>query len=977
MKNLKPAKLFALAFVFLSLTFKGCDMTHIHGPDSPYQGGSDGFFLTGPSLRLTGLPGNFQAHNISLAAAANAVSTVARLDPARPILVTTDEYYSTAYVPLVNNDGSAFTENGRLFVLLTIDVDAVTRIVIQRSDDILVPFHSGRGELDVSDLPPPRGGQDMGGFLAITNLPAHIQMHNIGNIAVWNQAGAIGRIRDYGDVRIDVWGDYATVYIPLTYAASPNEAFTQTGMFYVSFDLNIDAVTRISVQRSDRVLVRFLDGRGELNVNDIPPPQDSPDTRTFLAITNLPTHIQNPNITNVEVWNQAGVVGRFGNDGQVRINVWGDFASLYVPLTYAASNAIFSQTGMFYVSFDLNIDAVTRISVQRSDGVLVRFFDGNATLDILSLPVTADPVIPRLTITGLPLNTETHHFSNIFLYNREGKVARADNSGITVERGVTDVTAEIPLARVNGGDRFRDTGQFVVTFTVTVDLFVQITRTYEDGFAVDFTGGFGLVALASNLGYFSGGLVNPYDIYAPVIRAGTRLEINRSFVQTWLDTPARRAPSIQRTSLAFVYAVMMPWGVDFEYCAVAPIFDPARNGYYSGDRRALFRFIYLMETPASRYVAKTFISDSWPDLFYHTLAAATTQALASNRSTAGLTRAQYFSGFGNPFATERRLAPGAYIFVLRGAGGGAGGDGGGITPLQGIVSGGGDGGFVAELVIIPNYATFTFFAGQGGNSAVTFAPLHNSQGGLTMRRPGGAGGGGGSGSSVHILPSLSFPHGYFLCAGGGGGAGGTAFHLYSNHGGSGTGQLATSGGGGGGAGGAGGPGGGGGSGGGGTMVLNAGQGWRINFPGGTGGGRNGGAGGPEVRIHVSGYIDGVNGGNGAAFPRYGEMFGGGGNGGEHFSLQNSWFSQVGRGGRGGNAANISSHSVSAWRTNGAGGVGGHGGTPSHTGEILSPGSPGGTGGNNRNATRAGGGAGSNNAVRGGDGSIAVYRIAAF
>jgi hypothetical protein len=73
----------------------------------------------------------------------------------------------------------------------------------------------------------------------------------------------------------------------------------------------------------------------------------------------------------------------------------------------------------------------------------------------------------------------------------------------------------IPLVYSAGGEYFRDSGRFVVTFTVNADINTVITKTRGDAPAVLFTDGSGTVDLSSGYGYFSGGLVNPADTAAP------------------------------------------------------------------------------------------------------------------------------------------------------------------------------------------------------------------------------------------------------------------------------------------------------------------------------------------------------------------------------------------------------------------------------------------------------------------------------
>jgi hypothetical protein len=121
------------------------------------------------------------------------------------------------------------------------------------------------------------------------------------------------------------------------------------------------------------------------------------------------------------------------------------------------------------------VDALTRIAVSAADNVLVTFTGGKGTLDAATLPQTLP--VPYFTITGLPKNTVKGNFSEVFLYNAVGKIAKcADYQAILISRDSNSASAMIPLVynENSGGsgqtEYFRDSGQFAVTFSINVDI---------------------------------------------------------------------------------------------------------------------------------------------------------------------------------------------------------------------------------------------------------------------------------------------------------------------------------------------------------------------------------------------------------------------------------------------------------------------------------------------------------------------------
>jgi hypothetical protein len=205
---------------------------------------------------------------------------------------------------------------------------------------------------------------------------------------------------------------------------------------------------------------------------------------------------------------------------------------------------------------------------------------------------------------------------------------------------------------------------------------------------------------------------------------------------------------LPKTSAVYVYAVSKPGGVQCEYSTNAPTWIAAKKGWYLGERRALYKFVYVKDV-VDQYAAKTFIDDPWEKFSTANI----TLPVMGN-----LTDPLFeLSGALNPAPQTLTLSPGAYVMVLVGGGGGGGGGINGNGSYNYFGGAGGAGGLLAEVVTIKDPTTVTIYTGSGGTGAgyITYGYLQ-----------GCGGGGGGSGSFVYSAD------GYFGVAGGGGGGGG-------------------------------------------------------------------------------------------------------------------------------------------------------------------------------------------------------------
>ena len=352
---------------------------------------------------------------------------------------------------------------------------------------------------------------------------------------------------------------------------------------------------------------------------------------------------------------------------------------------------------------------------------------------------------PRLTILGLPANVNNHNFSEIFLYNNAGQIAKCtDINDISITYTDTAATAVIPLTYINNDTPFKDSGTFLVTFIAHIDIYSDIIKTYNDGLLVVCKRGSGTIDLKEDFGYFAGSLVNPYDAEPLTVRKGTKFEMNGSYYTLTYDTDVTES-EMDRSSIVYVYASFSGQNVTLEYSYDTPVWDNYKKGYYLDNKRALFKFI-LIKSNTDIYFAKTKINEDFRHFQYHTND-------SSYMSYNSLPVEYTLSGSGDPSPATRTFTPGTYIFILKGASGGKG------------YYNGGSGGLVIETVNLSKNVNFTLFTGECGKNVVVSSDASYT---------GYAGGGGGSGTFIYS------DTGYFLCAGGGGGGGGRKANIASS-----------------------------------------------------------------------------------------------------------------------------------------------------------------------------------------------------
>jgi hypothetical protein len=307
------------------------------------------------------------------------------------------------------------------------------------------------------------------------------------------------------------------------------------------------------------------------------------------------------------------------------------------------------------------------------------------------------------------------------------------------------------------------------------------------------------------------GLGNMDNSSAPVIKAGSRFEINGSFY--WCETD-ETVPGTPPANNAVNYVYAVP-GQDpnqktagFEYGG-APSWQPDKGGWFNGANRAVVKFFYT----SNQYNGKV-ILDSYNALY-----------AINDRQSASTTGGLLVANGSVNTVTSFFLSRGAYRWEVKGGTGGAGGPSAGGS----YAGGAGAQGHVQSGVFI-KYDMEEIYCLVGGNGA----PGGDADG--------GGGGGGCSGGSSFLDSNNDF----ILCIGGSGGGGATGY-LGTGGGGGGGGGWGTGGagisflGGAGGAGGSTGTGGAGGAGGDGAGAGGAGSGYN-----GAGYGAAGAAGGSQT-----------------------------------------------------------------------------------------------------------------------------------
>jgi hypothetical protein len=629
-----------------------------------------------------------------------------------------------------------------------------------------------------------------GHFLKLINMPLNTQVPNVFSVSVANSSAAVGKFKKENIISIFKESDTCTVYLPLVY--NDDSEFWETGFFYTAFTIHVDALSKYIVEISDCFVVSYTDGRGQADVNKLPSSITASYEPRYLTIFNLPSSTSVQNFAGVFVHDQKGAVAKCSDYSQILLSVNDDKTTAKIPLHYNSVQQIFTETGVFYVLFDINVDVETRYTLTKNDQIKVTFINGNGILDIQNIP---DNPVPYLTLKGLPLNATKQQVSDVNVYNLASSVAGSTNyNNIVVFKDNEFSTFLLPLSYSSGTGYFHDTGRFAVSFTINVDIDTQITFTRDDNLILPFFEGSAEFDINSFFGFFDASLTNPNDSAKPIIKAGSSFDVNgnRHSINSDYSVTALTPSS---SCVLYLYAFYADADISYEFSATAPKYDSKRKGWYNNTKRALWKMIYLSNTSPYQFLFKTYIGDDFPQLG--------TAVLANDKdypqiiSSRPITKS--ISGASNPPSETITLDPGVYVFELKGAGGGGG-------RAYNSTSSGGAGGLVREIVTLNSVTTFTTFTGSGGETApditstsgtfdiittynfmsfdITGNLYHAQEAvftaavekiltikGTDNKMSGGGGGGGGSGTFIYSSTSTG---NYLLIAGGGsGGSGGS------------------------------------------------------------------------------------------------------------------------------------------------------------------------------------------------------------
>ncbi|GBU28241.1 hypothetical protein R84B8_01799 [Treponema sp. R8-4-B8] len=516
---------FILALFFSALSLSSCDMIMIgskndsqdnpqNDAQDPPEGGADisederdELEKTGRFLKLFNMPLNTQSSNVVSISISNSLAPVAVFDRERGVRIFRDEGKCSVYIPLVCGDGGEFTETGFFYAAFAVHVDALTKFAVAPSDLFIVHFTDGRGQADAASLPSALSNNDSP-CLTVYNLPASVSAFNFSAVSVHNQTGAVASCPDQSLIQISPSqsDNKASAKIPLRYS-SIDSPFAETGVFFVSFDINVDAETRYTVTTDQKLKIAFINGNAYLDILYMP---DDPVPR--LAVKGLPINAAKHHVSNVSVYSSSAnpvAVCRDYND--IAVVKGADSSSILIPLARQSDGARFQDSGKFAVSFSINIDVDTQVAFARADNLFLSFTEGSADIDVRqyanNFRNSSDPRAGveiseaeraelektghYLKLSNMPPNTQATNIFSASVANSSTAVAKFGNSSVFIFRDNGSCSVYLPLVYNDDNGDFLDTGFFYVSFTVHVDALTKYVVAPSDRFLVYFTDGRG------------------------------------------------------------------------------------------------------------------------------------------------------------------------------------------------------------------------------------------------------------------------------------------------------------------------------------------------------------------------------------------------------------------------------------------------------------------------------------------------------
>jgi len=158
-----------LSFVLILIFLSGCSSPIITSTQGePYQQGWTDTqsepepepepppFIP-PFLTLKSLPKDIIKSNFSNIFIYNTLGVLAKCSDVKDIIITNDEAFATAQIPLVYtaNNNEYFYESGSFIITFTISIDALTHITISKADNLIIKFQNGCGLYNLADIPEP------------------------------------------------------------------------------------------------------------------------------------------------------------------------------------------------------------------------------------------------------------------------------------------------------------------------------------------------------------------------------------------------------------------------------------------------------------------------------------------------------------------------------------------------------------------------------------------------------------------------------------------------------------------------------------------------------------------------------------------------------------------------------------------------------------------------------------------------------
>jgi hypothetical protein len=173
----------------------------------------------------------------------------------------------------------------------------------------------------------------------------------------------------------------------------------------------------------------------------------------------MPRNTSSRHVSDAQIANSAAYIAKLDKSYGAAVYKHETTADVYINLI-STDGATFEESGSFFITLSVYIDALTWVSVPRNAQVVVPFSEGRGSLDILSLrgivdedgnpvisPDFPDPPITEdeaerlerdghyLKLVNMPLNTRNRHVTSAQVANSAAFIAKIDKTeGVKVFR---------------------------------------------------------------------------------------------------------------------------------------------------------------------------------------------------------------------------------------------------------------------------------------------------------------------------------------------------------------------------------------------------------------------------------------------------------------------------------------------------------------------------------------------------------------